>query len=784
MKNSPSQTITSIILVLNFFIAELRRPIYNPLGIFNFKTKDIVIYKKPSMAIVPLHTNDSKGIELLNLRVGADQRFLEFLFLNSRLIPIVTAMEIIYRLITENIVYRRFSDKKVIITYIIGVEEIDHGDGYPETRKIEITLHRNTVVSNYTTWGEFYSFIRSHIKQSYLDGYNFEIPTMLRVRVWNVDHLANTQIKHSGGTLTIIENLRQNVKKLDSGNTTGLYDKLTKVSDNLKARSKAYDRSKRMSTALRKYLKDHGRGYSTMAYSNLSSSNNTNLLNKNQLINPLSRRSVKPSEFATMDIETITFNGHQLPCLISIKLTSQVKVFRAKKLDVESVFFMWVEFFDYLEEKSNSKTVTIFSHNLGGFDGIFLSKFVNSYFDIEQVETVVDAYRKHLSFRITVNGKTFLFLDSLRIFPVSLQSLCSVFGVEGKVAPYNPKWNSATVFDNKEEFKKLIKYVGQDSVALKKALKVAQMIYINKYGVDITNVVSLPMLAMKIFRLNFQKEPIPILTGFNEHFVRKGYFGGAVDIYKAHAKNCYYYDIVSLYPYAMCKPMPLVLLETLTGKGLENFDLANFFGFIELELECPQSVKRPVLPLRWKNRTIYPRGRFSGVYFSEEIKDILDYGYQIRSIKCAKRFSKGYIFNEYVQEMFAMKKNSVGPQRWIAKLSLNSLYGTFGRRQDLLKTVSVPNDMVSAYLVTYPSGTVLESSDTTSTILYVDKPNYQALDQLSSIYVDDSTFKKNVKANVAIAAAITSYARIHMNQIKQLDCVIYSDTYSTLLTLF
>ena len=121
MKNFPSQTITSVILVVNFFIAELRRPIYNPLGIFNFKIKDVTIYKNPSMAIVPFHTNDSKGIELLNLRVGADQRFLEFLFLNSRLVPIVTAMEIIYRLITENIVYRKFSDKKVIITYIIGV---------------------------------------------------------------------------------------------------------------------------------------------------------------------------------------------------------------------------------------------------------------------------------------------------------------------------------------------------------------------------------------------------------------------------------------------------------------------------------------------------------------------------------------------------------------------------------------------------------------------------------------------------------------------------------------
>ena len=112
MKNFPSQMITSVILVLYYLIAELHKPVYNPLGIYNFKVRDLTIYNSPSMAIVPFVPNDSKGIQLLNLSVGADQRFLKFLFLNSRLISIIPAIKIIYGLITKNIVYRRFSDKK------------------------------------------------------------------------------------------------------------------------------------------------------------------------------------------------------------------------------------------------------------------------------------------------------------------------------------------------------------------------------------------------------------------------------------------------------------------------------------------------------------------------------------------------------------------------------------------------------------------------------------------------------------------------------------------------
>ena len=67
----------------------------------------------------------------------------------------------------------------------------------------------------------------------------------------------------------------------------------------------------------------------------------------------------------------------------------------------------------------------------------------------------------------------------------------------------------------------------------------------------------------------------------------------------------------------MLKEMPLKLLETLINPALHLFDLNNFFGFIEVEIFCPDSVINPILPFKSRGRTIFPRGLISGVYFSE-----------------------------------------------------------------------------------------------------------------------------------------------------------------------
>ena len=191
--------------------------------------------------------------------------------------------------------------------------------------------------------------------------------------------------------------------------------------------------------------------------------------------------------------------------------------------------------------------------------------------------------------------------------------------------------------------------------------------------------------------MKYLDKEIPILNKINDSFVRESYYGGSVDIYKAEAKNVYYYDKNSLYPEAMCEEMPLKHIGTVTN--FENFKLEEFFGFLEVDIECPDSVFRPVLPFKYEGRTIFPRGVFHGTYFSEELKAVLPLGYKIVNIHAAKWFSKGFLFNQYVLDMYKLKATSDGPERFIAKLHLNSLYGMFGRKLDMLQTIPVtPNE--------------------------------------------------------------------------------------------
>lgn len=100
---------------------------------------------------------------------------------------------------------------------------------------------------------------------------------------------------------------------------------------------------------------------------------------------------------------------------------------------------------------------------------------------------------------------------------------------------------------------------GQDANALREALIEAQNIYYYQYSVDITQIYSTSTLSLEIFRKNFQDVDIPIMKRNEDSFIRKAYYGGATDYYKGYGKKLYYYDINSLYPYAMCKPMPLNL---------------------------------------------------------------------------------------------------------------------------------------------------------------------------------------------------------------------------------
>ena len=268
-----------------------------------------------------------------------------------------------------------------------------------------------------------------------------------------------------------------------------------------------------------------------------------------------------------------------------------------------------------------------------------------------------------------------------------------------------------------------------------------------------------------------------------DRFIRGSYYGGAVDYYKAYGENLHYYDVNSLYPYAMLKPMPLNLIRSIDGEQCNTIDINEFYGFLEVDVECPDFIKKPVLPLKYKGKTIYPRGKWTSTYFShawQELKEVIKLGYKIHKIHHAKEFEADTLFNDYILEMYQLKKVAKGGhawERWIAKLLQNSLYGLFGRNKETLHSIIINADNLDNYITTNIIKNIIHVSEDKLTLLVLGNVESDITTKLNSIFNANVTqFYKVVKSNIAIASAITSYARIHMLKYKLSDSVYYTDT--------
>jgi hypothetical protein len=132
----------------------------------------------------------------------------------------------------------------------------------------------------------------------------------------------------------------------------------------------------------------------------------------------------------------------------------------------------------------------IFSHNLGSFDGYFIFKGLLELpnIDLDKINSIIDDFHKFINIDIVFKDTKFIFKDSLRIFPISLQDLCKIFEVKGKLHPYNLEFNKITLFENEDLLNQFIQYAKQDSISLLQALLKAQNIYIDKHKVDIGSI--------------------------------------------------------------------------------------------------------------------------------------------------------------------------------------------------------------------------------------------------------------------------------------------------------
>jgi hypothetical protein len=333
-------------------------------------------------------------------------------------------------------------------------------------------------------------------------------------------------------------------------------------------------------------------------------------------------------------------------------------------------------------------------------------------------------------------------------------------------------------------------------------IKFSNSIY-SKYQLNITKFKTLSGLTLASYTSSYIPNnltpDLKMVKGELEREIRTSYYGGNVDVYINEIDNGYYYDVNSQYPKAMLNDMPggepVLSLEK---------DINKIFGFVYGEITCPdeQTLQIPFIqckdPLFKFNSC--PRGKFRRLIFSEEIKYAIKFGYKIDVEYCYQFKRIKNLFTSYVKDHYEIKKSSEDPvQKSIAKLFLNSLYGRMGMKE-IDNTMKIVNKKEAENLDKNANVTVFsELSDNKYLVKYSGK----IVDNIRKLYKDNvltseinnfynknelrkSSLSKsrNIPSAVHIAAAISSYARIIINDYKNIpgNLCVMSDTDSVVLT--
>ena len=497
--------------------------------------------------------------------------------------------------------------------------------------------------------------------------------------------------------------------------------------------------------------------------------------------------------------------------------------------------------------KSKGRIIVYF-HNLN-FDGIFIlnellnNKNLKNWFsknfekkynlkitikkresDLLSITIKVDYihFNKKLNREIKKSITLIEFKDSFKILPDSLNKLAHTFLNQSKIdfdhTRVTKEW--LKIQENLDTVKT---YLYNDCRLLIDILKKSRNIFFEQCSVDILRNLTLPAVTLDIFRTYFLEnaiaqanhaleDPSTLMLKPNNNasiFIRESYTGGRVDVFKP---AFYYnssektrdgsilkaYDINSLYPSVMRKSMPVGKAKYIRNNLSLNNDSLGFYRAI---VTIDEGIF-PTLPLRFKfgkePRLIFPRGRFKGIWYSEELKLAQSVGAKIKLIDGYVFESSFPVFMEFVdhfyQKRLDAKHNNDLVLNRIFKLILNSLYGRLGMRTDLPETFIVPNNLVDILTSYFTVESVNKFNNWTILSIVNQIPpgplhgdSFTHYNQLiiESI-LEELKRKQDILGNntaIHMAAAITSLARIELHKVlfNHKEHIYYCDTDSVFI---
>jgi hypothetical protein len=135
------------------------------------------------------------------------------------------------------------------------------------------------------------------------------------------------------------------------------------------------------------------------------------------------------------------------------------------------------------------------------------------------------------------------------------------------------------------------------------------------FEINVHNYSTLPSLAFAIFRSKFMSEEnIPQLSGKIASDIRKGYTGGAVDMYipeSAKSVEIKCYDVNSLYPSQMDEQLIPIGSPSYFEGDIRKIE-EHTFGFFYCKIIAPEDILHPIIQTHVKingvTSTISPLG--------------------------------------------------------------------------------------------------------------------------------------------------------------------------------
>lgn len=218
-----------------------------------------------------------------------------------------------------------------------------------------------------------------------------------------------------------------------------------------------------------------------------------------------------------------------------------------------------------------------------------------------------------------------------------------------------------------------------------------------------------PSSALDLYRRRFlpfviHQPPLHVLD-----LLFSAYYGGRTEVFNVAPYNgrLFYIDVNSMYPFVMRRAFPNP--NVFERKRKPNLDR---FGIVHATVKVPTDTYFPPLPHR-SERLLFPVGTFRGSWIYPEYAAMLERGGKALKIHGCIEFPIPCVpFRDYVDFLYPLKQQAATDvERQGIKLLLNSLYGKFGERVDVVSMVPVdrvPDDVVAPMYGDYafiPHGT-------------------------------------------------------------------------------